>query len=103
MYNENFTLHENNETMNYHWFLDSAKYDFGTGYTFDETTKKFSLTGTIKQLTWKDNHDEIVSGKLYSCLNISCNVVYKITGYLNDTLISLSKKSSSTRDWKNVS
>ena len=85
MYNENFTLHENNETMNYHWFLDSAKYDFGTGYTFDETTKKFSLTGTIKQLTWKDNHDEIVSGKLYSCLNISCNVVYKITGYSNDT------------------
>ena len=82
MYNENFTLHENNETMNYYWILDSAKYNFGTGYTFDETTKKFSLTGTIKQLTWKDNHDEIVSGKLYSCLNTSCNVVYKITGYL---------------------
>ena len=41
MYNENFTLHENNETMNYYWILDSAKYNFGTGYTFDETTKKF--------------------------------------------------------------
>ena len=60
MYNENFTLHENNETMNYYWILDSAKYNFGTGYTFDETTKKFSLTGTIKQLTGK-----IIMMKLY--------------------------------------
>ena len=99
MYNENFTLHENNETMNYYWFLDSAKYDFGTGYTFDETTKKFSLTGTIKQLTWKDNHDEIVSGKLYSCLNTSCNVVYKITGYLNDTTMTVQPISYSSDNY----
>ena len=99
MYNENFTLHENNETMNYYWILDSAKYNFGTGYTFDETTKKFSLTGTIKQLTWKDNHDEIVSGKLYSCLNTSCNVVYKITGYLNDTTMTVQPISHSSDNY----
>ena len=99
MYNENFTLHENNETMNYYWILDSAKYNFGTGYTFDETTKKFSLTGTIKQLTWKDNHDEIVSGKLYSCLNTSCNVVYKITGYLNDTTMTVQPISYSSDNY----
>ena len=85
MYNENFSLHENNETTEYKWFTNTQKYNFGTGYTFDETTKKFTLTGTTKQLTWKDNSDEIVSGKLYSCLNTSCNVVYKITGYSNDT------------------
>ena len=84
-YNENFSLYENNETRIYSWFTNTKKYNFGTGYTFDESTKKFTLTGTIKQLTWKDNHDEIVSGKLYSCLNTSCNVVYKITGYSNDT------------------
>ena len=99
MYNENFTLHENNETMNYYWILDSAKYNFGTGYTFDETAKKFSLTGTIKQLTWKDNHDEIVSGKLYSCLNTSCNVVYKITGYLNDTTMTVQPISYSSDNY----
>ena len=99
MYNENFTLHENNETMNYYWILDSTKYNFGTGYTFDETTKKFSLTGTIKQLTWKDNHDEIVSGKLYSCLNTSCNVVYKITGYLNDTTMTVQPISYSSDNY----
>ena len=84
-YNEKFSLHENNGTTGYTWFTNTQKYNFGTGYIFDESTKKFMLTGTIKQLTWKDNHDEIVSDNLYSCLNTSCNVVYKITGYSNDT------------------
>ena len=84
-YNEDFSLHESNGTTGYDWFTNTTKYNFGTGYTFDETTKKFTLTGDIKQLTWKDNHDEIVNNGLYSCLNTSCNVVYKVTGYSNAT------------------
>ncbi len=84
-YNEKFSLHETNGTIGYNWFTNTQKYNFGTGYTFDELTKKFTLTGTIKQLTWKDNSDEIVAENLYSCLNTSCNVVYKVTEYQNDT------------------
>ena len=84
-YNEDFSLHESNGTTGYDWFTNTTKYNFGTGYTFDETTKKFTLTGDIKQLTWNDNHDEIVNNGLYSCLNTSCNVVYKVTGYSNAT------------------
>ncbi|MBD9098252.1 hypothetical protein EGP98_01430, partial [bacterium] len=84
-YNEDFELHENNGTTSYQWFTNTQKYNYGTGYTFDVSTKKFSLTGTIKQLTWKDNHDEIIKSQLYSCLETSCNVVYKVTGYSNDT------------------
>ena len=80
-YNENFSLHENNKSTGYVWFTNTTKYNFGTGYTFDETTKKFNLAGTIKQLTWKDNHDEIVTSNLYSCLDTNCDVVYKVTGY----------------------
>ena len=88
-YNEKFSLHENNETTVYNWFTNTQKYNFGTGYTFDESTKKFTLTGTIKQLTWKDNSDEIVAGNLYSCLETSCNVVYKVTGYHDDTTMTV--------------
>ena len=84
-YNESFSLHEDNGTTRYTWFTNTQKYNYGTGYTFDESTRKFTLTGDIKQLTWTDNHDEIVSNKLYSCLNTSCNVVYKVTGYSNAT------------------
>ena len=88
-YNEKFSLHENNGTTGYNGFANTQKYNFGTGYTFDESTKKFILTGTIKQLTWKDNSDEIVAGNLYSCLETSCNVVYKVTGYQNDTTMTV--------------
>ena len=83
-YNEDFSLHENNNSnVSYNWFTNTQKYDYGTGYTFDESTKKFTLTGDIKQLTWNDNYEEIVNNQLYSCLNTSCNVVYKVTGYSN--------------------
>ena len=85
-YNEDFSLHEDNSSnVSYNGFTNTTKYNFGTGYAFDESTKKFTLTGDIKQLTWNDNHDEIVNNQLYSCLNTSCNVVYKITGYSNAT------------------
>ena len=84
-YNEDFSLHESNGTTDYSWFTNSQKYNFGTGYAFEQSTKKFTLTGDIKQLTWSDNHDEIVYNQLYSCLNTSCNVVYKVTGYRDDS------------------
>ena len=84
-YNEDFSLHESNGTIDYTWITNTQKYNFGTGYTFDQSTKKFTLTGDIKQLTWNDNHEEIVNNQLYSCLNTSCNVVYKVTGYNNAT------------------
>ena len=106
-YNEDFELHENNGTTGYDWFTNTQKYNYGTGYTFDASTKKFTLTGTIKQLTWKDNHDEIVKSQLYSCLNTSCNVVYKVTGYQSDTRmtvkpISYSSKSLATAQTNNT-
>ena len=84
-YNEDFSLHESNGTTWYNMPTNTQKYNFGTGYTFDEPTKKFTLTGDIKELTWKENHDEIVNNQLYSCLNTSCDVVYKITGYRDGT------------------
>ena len=106
-YNEDFELHENNGTTGYDSFTNTSKYNYGTGYTFDASTKKFTLTGTIKQLTWKDNHDEIVKSQLYSCLNTSCNVVYKVTGYSNNTTmivkpISYSSKSLATAQTNNT-
>ena len=85
-YNEDFSLHEDNSSnVLYNRFINTNEYSYGTGYTFDESTKKFTLTGNIKQLTWNDNHEEIVNKQLYSCLNTGCNVVYKVTGYVSTT------------------
>ena len=106
-YNEDFELHENNGTTGYTWFTNTSKYNYGTGYTFDASAKKFTLTGTIKQLIWKYSHDEIVKSQLYSCLSTSCNVVYKVTGYQDDTTmtvkpISYSSKSLATAQKNNT-
>ena len=85
-YSDKVSLHEDNSgNVDYYYFTNTTKYDFGTSYTFDESTKKFTLTGNIRQLTWNDNYNEIVNNKLYSCLNSECNVVYKVTGYSNAT------------------
>ena len=100
-YNEKFSLHENSET-GYVWFTNTQKYDFGTGYNFDESTKKFVLTGTIKKLTWEDNHDEIVLGKLYSCLTSNCNAVYKVTEYKNETQMQVQPISYSSDSYEDA-
>ncbi len=102
MYNEDFELHENNSTTRYDWFTNTQKYNYGTGYTFDKSTKKFTLTGTIKQLTWKDNHDEIVSNNLYSCLSTSCNVLYKIVEYSNDKTMIVQPISYSSTNYNDI-
>ena len=86
-YSEKFILHENNNLISYNWFTNTYNYSFSTAYTFDTSANKFVLTGTVKKLTWKDNHDEIVAKNLYSCLNSSCEIIYKITGYYSDTLM----------------
>ena len=98
-YNEKFSLHENNTTSGYTWFANTKKYDFGTGYSFDESTKKFALTGEIKQLDWLNNHDEIVAKNLYCCLEAECNVIYKVTGYYNDTTMIVQSISYSSNSY----
>ena len=97
-YNEDFSLYENNSITGYNAFINTAKYDFGTGYRFDISTRKFILTGDIKQLTWKDNHDEIVKNNLYSCLNNDCNIVYKIVAYQSDTIMKVQPISYSSNN-----
>ena len=97
-YNEDFSLYENNSITGYNAFINTEKYDFGTGYIFDISTRKFNLTGDIKQLTWKDNHDEIVKNNLYSCLNNDCNIVYKIVAYQSDTIMKVQPISYSSNN-----
>ena len=101
-YGEQLSLHENNGTTLYNWFTNTRKYDFGTGYSFDESTKKFTLTGDIQQLTWKDNHEEIVQNSLYTCLNTSCYVLYKVTGYSNDTTMVVKPVSYSNNTYEDT-
>ena len=84
-YNEDFSLHEDNGIVSSFRFDKATKYAYGTGYSFNESTKKFAVTGNIKYLSWSDNHEEIVNNQLYSCVHANCNILYKVTGYGDET------------------
>ena len=102
-YNEDFSLHENNSSISmFGYFNNTSKYDFGTSYIFDETTKKFTLTGDIKQLTWNDDHDEIVNNQLYSCLNTNCYVIYKIVKYDSNTRMTVVPVNYGSNNYQNT-
>ena len=96
-YNEDFSLHEDNEITENSWFFNTQKYLYGTGYSFDESTKKFILTGNLKELIWDSNHEEIINNQLYSCLNTNCNVAYKVTGYVNSKIMTVQPISYSSK------
>ena len=100
MYNENFSLHEDNDATMFSAFTGSKQYSFSTNYTFDESTKKFILTGDVQQLIWKDNYNEIVSKNLYTCLSTTCDIVYKVLEYVSDNQMKVQPISYSSNSYE---
>ena len=88
-YNENFVLHLDNKQVSNNGFVNTITYNFGTEYTFNQETKKFYLSGEIKPLMWKSNYNDIVSKYKYTCFSSECNIIYKVTGYVNDNVVSI--------------
>ena len=88
-YNENFVLHLDNKQVSNSGFVNTITYNFGTEYTFNQETKKFYLSGEIKPLMWKSNYNDIVSKYKYTCFSSECNIIYKVTGYVNDNVVSI--------------
>ncbi|MCI6266568.1 MAG: hypothetical protein MR598_06980 [Erysipelotrichaceae bacterium] len=68
----------------------STNYYYGSGYQFDKTTGKFSLTGvTSSTLAWSSNYTSIISNTPYTCKSTSatetCTMLYEITEYYSST------------------
>lgn len=61
-------------------------YYFGSGYTFDENTGRYSLTGvTDSALNWGTNYTNIINNTPYTCKSSSstdtCAILYEIDEY----------------------
>lgn len=87
-YSENFVLNETNTTnVTYSNINDSAVYYYGSSYTFNESTKKFSLSGNTTSGLWKDSYTNVISNYPYTCLSTSstgtCNFLVKLVSYVN--------------------
>ena len=85
MYNDDLIL-DTTDTTNatYTNISDSAKYFYGKGYTYNESTKKFYLTDTISG-TWESTHEEAIANHPYTCFGTSstgeCNWIFKLIRY----------------------
>ena len=82
-YVENVSNSTSNQTL-------STNYYYGSGYLFDETTGKYSLTGvTSSALAWSSNYNGIIANTPYTCKSTSssgtCTTMYKITKYSSST------------------
>ena len=63
-----------------------SSYYYGSGYTFDSNTGKFSLTGvTSSTLAWSSNYESIIANTPYTCRSTSstatCPTLYELTAY----------------------
>lgn len=67
----------------------SSSYYYGSGYTFNEKTGKFTLTGlTDSTVAWSSNYQSIVANTPYTCkqdTTATCSTLYEITSYYSST------------------
>lgn len=68
----------------------STNYYYGSGYTFDESTGKFTLTGvTPSTLAWSSHYNSIIENTPYTCMSTSsngtCPHLYEIASYYSST------------------
>ena len=59
----------------------STAYYYGSGYTFDEFTGKYTLTGlTSSALAWSSNYESIMTNTPYTCKGsyTTCSIMYKV-------------------------
>ncbi len=68
----------------------STNYYYGSGYKFNETTGRYSLTGvTSSTLAWSSKYSSIIASTPYTCKNTSstgtCSTMYKVTSYSSST------------------
>ncbi len=70
--------------------LGDYEYYYGSGYTFNDTTGKFTLTGeTSNTLSWNGNYSSIISSTPYTCKSRTssgtCDTLYEVVRYSSAT------------------
>ena len=85
-YHENFNLKEDTTQVNYN-NIGSNIYYYSDTYTFDETTRKFTLGTNKISGTWESTNQEAIANYPYTCFgtneNGTCNFILKLVGYNN--------------------
>lgn len=105
-YHENFALKDDPTIINYTNISNSEVYYYGENYTFDEDTKKFTLTGNTISGTWENAHEEAINNYPYTCFskneNERCNYLFRLVGYIGETNAQVNHITYSSVDYPSV-
>lgn len=104
-YGEDFTLNTTNtEIGEYNNFKENTSYYFGSTYTFDESTKKFQLSGDLISGKFKDVHNPVNSDHSYTCFNTAsdgtCDYLVQIKEFSNNYTAKVSFISYSSKSYE---
>ena len=114
MYNDNFssTMIESSQAT-FNNFNENSTYYFGNSYSYDSSTKKFSLdgsvaTGEIRSGVWKNDYQSLLNdGYIYSCFSAdgetgTCSVLIKVVGYNDSNEIDVNYLSYSSTSYSDA-
>ena len=103
MYGSDFQFTDSNSSAVYTGFSDSIKYVFASSYTFDDNTKKFSLSGNTLSGVWNENYNNIISNYPYTCFQTdatkSCDYVIRIVKYIDNSSMYVNHISYSSKSY----
>ena len=86
-------ISENTTAFTYTGLNSTAKYYFGTSYTFNESNNSFTLSGDLVQATLTEYRDKYNSSQYYTCFSTSstgtCQRLNHVQRYVSATSMSV--------------
>ena len=106
MYGKDFVKKTESTIVSFKDFSPNIKYYFGSSYSFDKTTKLFSITGDYLYGTWSSDYTNIINNYPYTCRETSasatCLFALNITGYHNLSSMYAKYLSYSSKDYQST-
>ena len=89
-YNDaNLAYYENTTLTTYSNMNATAKYYYGSSFTYDASTRKFKLSGNTTSGVWSETYSTAIASYPYTCLSTSatgtCNFLLHLNSYVNAT------------------
>lgn len=104
-YSKNFEL-KTSSAVTFNNIADNTSYYYGTGYSFDENTKQFKITGNTISGKWKDVHETVIKSYPYTCLKSSasdsCVFILKFTKYQDTYKATANYITYSSKDYNSI-
>ena len=104
-YSQYFTLNQS-QAVTFNNIADNTVYYYGSDYSFNESTKQFTLTGNKTNGRWQDVHETVIKSYPYTCLKTgpdsTCDFLLKLTKYQSTYQATANYITYSSKDYESI-